>query len=202
MVRVALYIDGFNLYHGLKTKHGRKYLWLDLHRVAMRLVREGQEVAVVRYFTAAVRNDPAAEQRQQTYLAALRVRGDVDITLGRFQEKRLACRGCGKSWRSYEEKETDVNIAVALLADAAEDLFDLAIVLSADSDLCPAVRTLKRVYPNKRVIAVFPPRRHSDDLRRAVDANFTLGEGIIRQCQLDHAVTDGTTIYTRPAHWS
>lgn len=30
MARVAAYIDGFNLYHGLKARLGRKYLWLDL----------------------------------------------------------------------------------------------------------------------------------------------------------------------------
>ncbi len=30
MERVKAYVDGFNLYHGLKARHGRKYLWLDL----------------------------------------------------------------------------------------------------------------------------------------------------------------------------
>jgi hypothetical protein len=24
----VVYIDGYNLYHGLRDRHGRKYLWL------------------------------------------------------------------------------------------------------------------------------------------------------------------------------
>lgn len=55
---VAVYIDGFNLYNGLKDKHGRKYLWLDLESLARRLLRQDQQLALVRYFTAPVRNDP------------------------------------------------------------------------------------------------------------------------------------------------
>lgn len=34
MNRVIAYIDGFNLYFGLKADHGRKYLWLDLQALA------------------------------------------------------------------------------------------------------------------------------------------------------------------------
>ena len=41
MVRGAVYVDGFNLYFGLKAKHGRKYLWLDLHALAVSLLHPG-----------------------------------------------------------------------------------------------------------------------------------------------------------------
>jgi hypothetical protein len=57
--------------------------------------------------------------------------------LGRYQTKRMTCRQCGSAWTSYEEKETDVNIAVALVADAAASASDVALIISADSDLCP-----------------------------------------------------------------
>ena len=36
----------------------------------------------------------------------------------------MDCHGCGNSWRTYEEKETDVNIAVALVAGGVRDDFD------------------------------------------------------------------------------
>ena len=29
--RVAVYVDGFNLYYGLRSKGWRRYYWLDLH---------------------------------------------------------------------------------------------------------------------------------------------------------------------------
>lgn len=202
MVRVAVFIDGFNLYYGLRAKHGRKYLWLDLAEVSRRLLRPGQTLAGVHYYTAAVRNDPASQRNQRVYLDALRARGGVDVKLGRYQEKVLSCRGCGASWTTYEEKETDVNIAVALVAGGVRNEFDTALVLSADSDLCPAVRTLKSLDPAKRVVAVFPPKRRSDDLRRAADATFTLGDAILRQAQLPQVVKDSSgRELRRPTRW-
>jgi hypothetical protein len=39
-VRVVAYVDGFNLYHGLKAKHGRRYLWLDLEALVTSLLSQ------------------------------------------------------------------------------------------------------------------------------------------------------------------
>ena len=55
--RVAAYIDGFNLYFGVR-QHGRRYLWLDLEQLVQSLLRPRQQLVAVRYFTARVRNDP------------------------------------------------------------------------------------------------------------------------------------------------
>ena len=46
---------------------------------------------------------------------------------------------------AYEEKETDVNIAIAMLTDAVRDVYDIALLVSADSDLRPAVGAVKRL---------------------------------------------------------
>src|SRR5260221_929237 len=103
--RVAAYIDGFNLYHGLHVE-GRRHLWLDLEGLVRSLLKPGQELVVVRYFTARVRNNPASEQRQNMYLKALAAHSSIlDIRYGRFQEKSLRCRRCTASWPTYEEKE-------------------------------------------------------------------------------------------------
>jgi uncharacterized LabA/DUF88 family protein len=200
---VAAYVDGFNLYHGLRSKHGRKYLWLDLEVVVTRLLKPDQELAVVRYFTARVRDDAPALARQSSYLGALDAHAPrIDIRLGRFQEKNLRCHHCGTAWRTYEEKETDVSIAVSLVEDAATDLFDVALLVSADSDLCPAIRAVQRINPEKRVVAVFPPHRRSDELRRVANAAFTLGDANIRASLLPDSV-DGPEgrIFARPRSW-
>lgn len=203
MYRVAAYIDGFNLYNGLKEKYARKYLWLDLEAVAGRLLRPDQELVAVKYFTAFVRNDPAALARQNAFIGALRATTGVEVVLGRFQEKTQTCFKCGSTWRTYEEKETDVNIAVTMLQDGVSHRFDIALVLSADSDLCPAVKTLTGLVPRARVVAVFPPARRSDKLAQAVHASFRLGESIIRQSQLPSRVTDASgAIFVRPPTWS
>ncbi|MGH3329395.1 MAG: NYN domain-containing protein [Streptomycetales bacterium] len=202
MRRVVAYVDGFNLYHGLKAKHARKYLWLDLEALARKLLKPGQQLASVRYFTASVRADPPALARQSAYLGALGTHTDIEIILGRFQQKTASCRSCGSNWITYEEKETDVSIAVSLIEDGVNDRFDTALLISADSDLCPAVHALKRLRPQVRVIAAFPPQRRSDDLRRSCDASFTIGHANLRQSLLPDVVAraDGYK-YRRPARW-
>jgi len=204
VVRVAAYVDGFNLYFGLKAKHGRKYLWLDLQALAASLLRPGQILEKVTYFTARVRNDRESEQRQSDYLDVLVHHSPlVTIMNGHFQEKHRQCWQCGSAWTVYEEKETDVNIAVALLEDAVRDRFDTALLISADSDLCPAIRSMKRLRPEKRIVAAFPPRRQSGDLKRAVDGYLAIGDDKIRQAQLPSVViTPAGISLHRPKHWT
>lgn len=167
MASVIAYIDGFNLYHGLRDRYRHRYLWLDLTNLVTRL-RPSDSLVAVKYFTAAVRNDPAAQARQQDYLSALSAHcgPTLQIIQGRYQAKRIFCHQCGSGWVSYEEKETDVNIAVSLVADAAVGAADIALLISADSDLCPAIRTARSVAPTLGMIAVFPPRRSSFEIRR------------------------------------
>ncbi len=148
-----------NLYFGLKAKYGRKYLWLDLQALAASLLRPGQTLEQTTYFTARVRNDPEGQRRQSDHLDALASHSPrVTVVDGRFQEKPRRWRDCGATWTVYEEKETDVNIAAALIEDAVLDRYDTALLISADSDLCPAIVTMKRLCPEKRIIAAFPPK--------------------------------------------
>ena len=37
--RVIVYVDGFNLYYGLKARNWRRYYWLDLRDLAERMLR-------------------------------------------------------------------------------------------------------------------------------------------------------------------
>ena len=204
MERVKAYVNGFNLYHGLKTRHGHKYLWLDLQALAVRLLKPSQHLVAVEYFTARVRNQAESEQRQAVYLDALAAHCPlVKVVQGRFQKKTHECRSCGCQWVSYEEKETDVSIAVQLVEDGVRGVFDTALLISADSDLCPAVRSLKRLDPGKRVIAVFPPRRHSEDLRKAANGMIKINDVTVRNSQLPPLVVTATGItLTRPKHWT
>jgi uncharacterized LabA/DUF88 family protein len=200
--RVAAYIDGFNLYHGLH-EDGRRHLWLDLERLVRSLLKPEQHLVIVRYFTARVRNKPDSERRQNAYLKALTAHsGILDIRYGRFQEKSMRCRRCGGSWVTYEEKESDVALAVSLVADGVRGLFDSALIVSADSDMVPAIRELRAARRAVRVVGALPPNRNSSDLRAHCDASFRIGTAKIRQAQLPETVMDGPYAITRPAYWT
>ncbi|MFJ1842771.1 NYN domain-containing protein [Streptomyces sp. NPDC088146] len=140
MGRTAVLVDGFNLRHGMKEQRGRRYLWLDHVKLASRL-RQRDQIVDVLYLTASVLDDVASAGRQQTYLEALKAHnpGALTVVEGRYQRKHMRCRACSAHWISYAERETDVNIAVALMEIAALPTVDTVLVVSADSDLCPAV---------------------------------------------------------------
>ena len=92
--RVAAYIDGFNLYYGIRSD-GRRHLWLDIEGLIRSLLKPEQQLVAVRYFTASVRDDPAALSRQQLYWNALGAYSSLlEIRAGRFQRKSKRCFSC------------------------------------------------------------------------------------------------------------
>lgn len=205
MSRVIAYVDGFNLYFGLKTKGFKKYYWLDLPALTSALLKPEQQLLHTHYFTARIRlkgNNHADMQRQTTYLEALATRPDLSIHYGHYLQKPRQCHKCGAQWTDYEEKMTDVNIATQLLSDAFDDAFDIALLVSADSDLTTPVTRLRERFPNKRIVVALPPGRQSAELTRAAHAYFYIGEDKLRRSQLPPEVArpDGF-ILQRPAHW-
>ena len=97
---------------------------------------------------------------------------------------------------------TDVNIAVEMMRDAFQDRFDTALLLSADSDLCPPVRTIRELFPKKRVVVGFPPKRRSAELVNAASNCFVIGKGSLAKSQFPVEVTTPSgRILRKPATW-
>lgn len=204
-MRTIAYIDGFNLYFGIRSAFGRRFYWLDVVQLMENVLRPGQHLLHTHYFTARIRqngHNVADVDRQNNYLDALLARPGLSIHEGHFLQKTAHCNACGATWPQYEEKMTDVNIAVQLLSDAFDNLFDVALVVSGDSDLTTPIRRLKTRFPSKKVVAVFPPRRHSNELMRAADAYFAINEIKLRHSLLpDPVVTPAGIVLRRPATW-
>lgn len=126
----------------------------------------------------------------------------MTIHFGKWVSKDMTCRQCGATWSRAEEKMSDVNIAVQLVQDAYEGVFDVAFLISADSDLTGPVRTVQERFPDKDVRAAFPPKRRSWDLTATADVAFPIGRAKIRDSQLPDQVTraDGYVL-KRPGTW-
>ena len=202
-IRVITYIDGFNLYFGLKTKGYRRYYWLDVERMAENLLRPGQQLLAVKYFTADIKAGTDKHWRQQTYLDALTVNcPKLTIIRGRYLIKERQCSHCGNVARIPEEKKTDVNIASHMLVDAFTGQFDMAFLVSGDSDLVPPIEMMRQHHPAVRVIVAFPPGRTSDDLKKIAHASFWINEKTLRISQLPSPVTkpNGYQLH-RPGSW-
>ena len=74
MNRVVAYVDGFNLYFGLKSMGWQRYYWLDVPALVENLLLPGQHLVETKYFTSRVSAsaiDRDKPKRQSTYLEAL-----------------------------------------------------------------------------------------------------------------------------------
>lgn len=167
--RVSVFIDGFNFYYGAymdgPLKVHPKYKWMNPVKLGDVICRElgvNGRVNQVHYCTAKSKpsaSDPGQVTRQQFFLRALDGLPEVEIAYGqhRDREKSGMSKSSGKIERFMvrEEKGTDVNLAVRLVRDAALDLYDIAIVVSNDSDLKAGLVAARDDF-NREVIVVSP----------------------------------------------
>lgn len=158
---------------------GRSLYWLDIQAVVLSRLSESQECVGIGYFSAPrivskldkgpVRvRQQQSNDRQRVYFEALATLPLVEIIKGWYIEKPpFVCPvdGCDGKMARFEEKGTDVNIAVRMIQDLYEDRFDCALVMSADGDLARPMECI-RGY-GKDVLLVLPPgRKRADKLKR------------------------------------
>jgi len=202
--RMIFYIDGFNLYFGLKEKGWKRYYWLNIQEMCSRLIRPGQELIKIRYFTAHI-NEANEDKRirQLTYLETLETLPLVEIHYGTYLANVQECFKCGHTFTKHSEKKTDVNIAVKMITDALDDLYDSAVLISADSDLTPAIEAIKKHFPSKRILLFFPPKRSSMSLRNICHIYCgVLNKTTISKSQFPDTVISKTGYpLKRPAQW-
>ena len=203
MGRVITYIDGFNLYYGMREAYGRKYMWLNLVALSEKLLMPHQTLVHCHYFTAKVRFPQSKQRRQNKYLEALdTLSPNISITFGKYYQQDVECPQCLGIYQKSFEKMTDVNIASQMIVDAFDDVCDTFLLISGDSDLSSPIQHIKRKFPKKRIIIEFPPMRNSSELKRVADGHYLINETTLRHCQFSEFITkpDGYQLQ-RPQSW-
>jgi uncharacterized LabA/DUF88 family protein len=164
--RVACFIDGFNLYHAVDNMRDdagnalHHLKWLNLRSLASAFITPTtQSLERIYYFSAYATWLADAYGRHRAYTAALESVG-VTLVLGKFKEKHRKCPKCGGQWKGHEEKESDVNFAVELVKQAHLNGFDRALLITADSDLCPAIRLVRESFPSLGLQVLTPPNSY------------------------------------------
>jgi len=170
--RLVVLIDGFNLYHALDDNpEYHKYKWLDLMKLARNVTPSSYEIKELFYFTSLMKWLPEKMARHLIFIRALESTG-VQVKYGEFRIRERHCPNCNASFRSREEKQTDVNIAISLFSLAIEDRFDTALVITGDSDIVPSIKAVRLTFPAKRVGVAIPIGRKAEDVKNV--ANFYL----------------------------
>ena len=138
-IRIAIYIDGSNLYHKLKNLNIKKTSDFN-YQALCKFLAQKRKLISSRYYVGAVRaksDDQLGQLKrinQQKFFNNLE-KQNIVVKQGYLMETAGI----------FHEKGVDVKIAVDLLVGAYDDLYDVAILISSDTDLIPAIKKLRHL---------------------------------------------------------
>ncbi len=169
MQRIMIFIDGSNLYHGMKDILGQ--VAIDYQSLINMLVKNRNLIRTY-YYTPVINRGEAEEQyrSQQRFLTYL-----ADIPYFEVKFGILVRQG-----EVLVEKSIDVKLAVDMVKYAAMNQYDVAILVSGDGDYTPAVETVKEM--GKHVECAFFPQETSSQLKQIVDIFFELNKETLSKC--------------------
>jgi uncharacterized LabA/DUF88 family protein len=210
MRRTIVYIDGFNLYYSLKKENAK---WLDLVKLCERLLTDN-EIVAIKYFTARVKSrvgDLDIHVRQNAYLQAIQTDPRVEVIFGHFLTNdvwMIKSEDEGKSVANIEkikvikteEKGSDVNLATHLLVDGFQNKYDVAAVLTNDSDLKLPLEKAKSVL-GKTVGLICPHEKPSRELIKAVSFCKPIKSSLYQECQFPEKISFNGRIIHKPKAW-
>jgi len=210
MSRVSFLIDGFNLYHSIRTlqqKTRYKAKWLNIHALCksyLHLFGREAELKDLYYFTAIPfyleARYPEKIEKQQAYIKCLESFG-IQVIKGRFKEKDVYCHRCRSNILKHEEKETDVSIALKMFELCHYDACDVIVVVSGDTDLYPAVEVCERVFEDKKFVFAFPFNRKNKELLKIAPDSFSISKKQYIKHLLPNPVIIGEEKVSKPDSW-
>jgi uncharacterized LabA/DUF88 family protein len=201
-----VYVDAFNLYY--RALKGTPYRWLDLRKMCEKLLPQNT-IQDIKYFTAVVESrpgDPNQQQRQQAYLRALQTIPGLTIHYGLFMTNPQRLPKTNPPPRTVEvlrteEKGSDVNLATQLLVDGFKGRYEVAVVVSNDSDLKAPIEAVRNEL--HLPVGVVVPGSEKQIRRSALPADFyrRIRLGVLRDCQLPPVITDPHGTVRKPRTW-
>lgn len=203
--KTIVYIDGFNLYYGALNKKGPGRKWLDLESWLKKLL-PNNNIAEIKFFTARVTGkfDPDKPVRQNLYFRALATNKKITRIEGRFLNKKVKIQVTSDvtvTGKVPEEKGTDVNLATHLVNDAHNKMFEMAVVVSNDSDLSEAIRIVAQIKLPVGVINPCMGMTFNKQLTRHAIFKEPVRTNAILRSQYPNAMTDSVGSFTKPPAW-
>ncbi|HVU11144.1 MAG TPA: NYN domain-containing protein [Phototrophicaceae bacterium] len=212
-MKTNVYIDGFNFYYGCLKGKGKGLRWLNLSALCA-LALPKDQINKIKYFTARIKsrpNDPDKSVRQQTYLRALATIPNISVIEGHYLEHPrraplITPLPDGTRFVDVtftEEKGSDVNLAAHLLHDGHLGDYELAVVMSNDSDL---VEPIKLVIQDLGLqVGVLNPHidRKNPSVQLQQTATFFkyIRKTDLQASQFPNEMTDAKGKFYKPPKW-
>jgi hypothetical protein len=206
MAVVNVYIDGFNLFYGALKR--TPFKWLDLAQLSQAML-PADTIQEIHYFTARVSSrpyNPTAAHDQGLYIRALKTIPNLQITFGEFLTHSVPMYLTGvvpaqRVWvDKTEEKGSDVNLASHLLRDAYARRFEVAVLVTHDSDLAEPVRIVAQEV-GLPVGILNPHQFHSRQLRQYATFIKRIRQSDLISSQFPRTLTDRKGTFSKPVGW-
>ena len=209
-MKTYVYVDEFNLYYGaLKDS---KFRWLNIEELCKRALPDNN-IVKVKYYTARVKDrdhNPGQAGRQELYLRALRSLPNTEIIYGRFSshwvsmysKKSKPKKPHYEEVYKTEEKGSDVNIATDLMGDGCSSAYDIAVIISNDSDLERTVQRARSQYG--LTVGVVNPnigRHASHALARQASFVKPIRRWHLEESQFPTVIRVGEKRISKPHEW-
>ena len=146
--RVAIFIDGSNLYHNLK----RFYIKTKFEEI-MKKVETRRQVVDIFYYTALLDKSINEEKCKghERFLDKIKEIPNFHVVLCNLRKVILKDGSV-----DFAIKGDDIYLATDLIGGAYENLYDIAIIVSGDADFIPAIKLVQK--NGKKLLMLFSQR--------------------------------------------
>ena len=172
--KVNIYMDGSNLYHSLRDRIGRTDL--DFLAFARKLAGE-RRLQRIYYYSAPLNQsrNPDAYRAQQQFFEHLRQTDYLELRLGRlvYSDERGG---------PPQEKGVDIKLATEMVSQGIRRHYDVAVLVSGDTDFCDALQIVKD-FGRHAEVALFNPSA-SLALRHVADRTIPVDQAFLSDCWL------------------
>ncbi len=119
-----------------------------------------------------------------------------------LNQRMSGARVVRKKFFAMKKIETDVAIATKLLEGFFTDSCDTTVLLTGDTDLAPAVRRAKELFPKRTILFAFPYKRKNKELEKLCPGSFKISRKQYLNHQFPNPVIleNGRKIY-KPNSW-
>jgi uncharacterized LabA/DUF88 family protein len=204
-----VYIDGFNFYYN--AVKNTSYKWLDFSKM-INLLFPSFDINMIKYFTSRVKSlsrDPDQQIRQQIFLRALGTLPNLEIIYGHFTSYPTFLPLLNPPPQSNglvevlktQEKGSDVNLATHLLRDGFMNLYDIAIVISNDSDLAEAIKIVNLELLKEVIIACPNKNSVNNMLKKYASQVIQIRDGVLAASQFPTTMQDEHGQFSKPPTW-
>ena len=174
--KIAIYIDGSNLYFSVKKTFNVK---IDIEKLCKKLIKDN-DLVKINYYIAPLNQKTHSEQyvEQQKFFDMLRQINKLNIVFGRLEKRKRD----GEIY--YIEKASDVNLALDLTLDAEKGIYNEAYLISNDGDFSGAVLAAKSFGKKIVYLAIGNKKSISHHLRKVASRTLYMTESFIEDCKL------------------